>query len=42
MSAEPVGDVKAMHYSWHLVRMGNYFESGGTRSYAFRIEQLKN
>ncbi|MES1215621.1 MAG: aldehyde dehydrogenase, partial [Bacteroidota bacterium] len=30
-----------MHYSWHLVSMRNYFESGNTRSYAFRIEQLK-
>ena len=41
MSTETVGDVKVMHYSRQLVSMRNYFESGSTRPYAFRIEQLK-
>ncbi|MBS1607992.1 MAG: aldehyde dehydrogenase [Bacteroidetes bacterium] len=30
-----------MHYAWHLATMRDYFESGATRSYAFRKEQLK-
>jgi aldehyde dehydrogenase (NAD+) len=41
MSTETVNETKAMHYSWHLVKMRDYFESGATRSYAFRKEQLK-
>lgn len=41
MNTEPVADVKVMHYSWHLVSMRDYYESGSTRSYAFRIAQLK-
>jgi aldehyde dehydrogenase (NAD+) len=41
MSTETATEIKVMHYSWHLVKMRDYFESGATRSYTFRKEQLK-